>query len=324
MTQAKFMGIDVSKATLDVAWNDGRTEQIGNDDEPVAAFVARVRAAPPQLVVMEGTGGYERLVLLALHRAGVPVVAVNPRQVRDFAKARGRLAKTDRIDAKILADFAERMTPEVRALPDEQTQELEALVHRRQQLLQMLVAEKNRLKQRPTAAVHRSLEKHIEWLTQQLERTDDDLNTFIKTSPLWREKVELLESVPGVGRRTALVLTASLPELGQLNRKEIAALVGVAPLNCDSGTCEKPRACWGGRADVRAALYMAALAGIRHNPLLRAGYAALRARGKLGKVALVACMRKLLTILNAMVRSNAVWRSPAVQTTPAEISAGAA
>ena len=212
MTQAKFVGIDVAKATLDVAWNDGRTEQIDKDDEPVAAFVARVREASPQLVVMEGTGGYERLVLLALHRAGVPVVAVNPRQVRDFAKARGRLAKTDRIDAKILADFAERRRPEVRALPDEQTQELEALVHRRQQLLQRLVAEKNRPKQRPTAAVQRSLEKHIGWLTQQLEQVDDDLDTLIKTSPLWREKVELLESVPGVGRRTALVLTASLPE----------------------------------------------------------------------------------------------------------------
>jgi transposase len=321
MSEAMVVGIDVSKATLDVRWSDGRVEQVANDDEPIAVFVEQVRAAAPRLVVMEASGGYERLVLVALYRAGVPAVAVNPRQVRDFAKALGRLAKTDQIDASTLCEFAARMRPEVRAVPDAAAQELEALVHRRHQLVQMLVAEKNRLKQRPTDAVRRSLETHIAWLSKQLDKTNGDLDKAIKLSPLWREKVELLESVPGVGRTTALVLTASLPELGHLNRKEIAALVGVAPLNRDSGQHQGKRSCWGGRGDVRASLYMAALVGVRHNPILRAMYAALRGRGKLAKVALVACMRRLLTILNAMARSGIPWTAPSMQIETAEATA---
>ena len=319
MSEAMVAGIDVSKATLDVAWSDGRIEQVANDDEPIAAFVERVREVAPRLVVMEASGGYERLVLVALHRAGVPVVAVNPRQVRDFAKALGRLAKTDKIDASTLCEFAARMRPDVRPVPDEQAQALEALVHRRHKLVQMLVAEKNRLKQRPTDVVRRSLETHIAWLSKQLDKTNGDLDKAVKNTPLWREKVELLESVPGVGRTIALVLTASLPELGHLNRKEIAALVGVAPLNRDSGQHHGKRSCWGGRADVRASLYMAALVGVRHNPLIRSTYAALRGRGKVAKVALVACMRKLLTILNAMARSGTGWRAPFAQIATAEM-----
>ena len=310
MTETTFLGIDVSKERLDIAWSDGRFEQVVNDDEAVAAFAARLVAAPPERVVLEASGGYERLVLVTLFRAGIAVVAVNPRQVRDFAKSLNRLAKTDRIDARTLCDFAARMRPEVRPVPDEQAHELTELAQRRTQLVQMLVAEKNRLKQRPTKSVRRSLEKNIAFLAKQIEQTNSDLDKAVKNSPLWRDKVELLDSVPGIGRVTAITLMTLLPELGRLNRKQIAALVGVAPLSHDSGQHRGKRSCWGGRAAVRTALYMATLVAVRHNPVLRAAYKALRARGKLAKVALVACMRRMLTMLNAMARSGQAWKTP--------------
>lgn len=243
----------------------------------------------------------------ALAAGQLPVAVINPRQARDFAKSLGKLAKTDRIDAAILARFAEAIRPEPRLLPDEQTQQLQALLARRRQLIDMLIAEKNRL-----YLAHRRvkprLQEHITWLEQELEELDKDLQDQIKASPLWREKENLLRSVPGVGPVTATTLLAELGELGQLNRKEIAALVGVAPFNCDSGKMHGRRAIWGGRASVRTTLYMATLSAIRFNPIIRAHFEHLQKEGKVFKVALVACMRKLLTILNAMVCSGVAWK----------------
>jgi transposase len=308
MSEPVFVGIDVSKNQLDLLFSDGKEQQVSNELDSVKSLAKDLAKLSPKLVVMEASGGYERLALVTLFRAGVPIVAVNPRQVRDFAKAMGKLAKTDRIDAKVLCEFASRIRPQVRQLPDEQLLELEELLQRRIQLIQMLTAEKNRLQQSPSPAVRRSLNKSIESLSKLLETTDKDLDKGVKDSPLWSEKVELLDSVPGIGRVTALSLVAMLPELGTLSRKQIAALVGVAPLNRDSGQYEGTRSCWGGRADVRTALYMAALAGIRSNPVLRKAYKDLRSRGKVAKVALVACMRKLLTIVNAMMRTRTAWK----------------
>ena len=247
---------------------------------------------------------------LALAGAGLPVVAVNPRQVRDFAKATGRLAKTDALDAAVLALFADRIRPEVRPLPDEETRELEALVVRRRQVVDMITAEKNRLGAAPPSKrVRTAIGKTIKWLQKQLEEIDNDLDGAVRKSPVWREKEDLLKSVKGVGRVMSRTLLSLLPELGTLGRRQIAALVGVAPLNRDSGTQRGRRIVWGGRANVRAVLYMSALAAARSNPTIRAFYKRLVAAGKLPKVALVACMRKLLTILNAILRTNTPWTS---------------
>ena len=251
----------------------------------------------------------------ALASAGLPVAIVNPRQVRDFARATGVLAKTDRIDATTLALFAERIRPEVRPLPDAVAEELTALVTRRRQILEMLLSERNRLRL-ASAAVRRGIEKHIRWLEHQLQDTDQDLERRVQASPLWRAKDDLLRSVPGIGPTTARTLLAELPELGRLDRREIAALVGVAPFNRDSGTLRGRRVIWGGRAAVRRTLYMATLAATRCNPLLRAFYLRLRERGKPAKLALVACMRKLLTILNAMLRDQQPWRPELASLTP--------
>ena len=310
MTQGKeqFVGIDVCKASLDVAVKgNGETWQENNDPQGISHLVEQMTRLKPALIVLEATGGYEMPVACALGAAGLPVAVINPRQARDFAKSVGRLAKTDKIDATMLARFGEAVRPEVRTLPDEQALELQARLVRRRQLIEMLIAEKNRLH-----TAHRSvqsrLHEHIAWLEQEIGEIDRDLHDRLRKSPLWREKDDLLRSVPGVGKVTSTTLLAELPELGQLNRKKIAALVGVAPFNCDSGAMRGKRAIWGGRASVRTALYMATLSATRHNPIICAHFKHLRAQGKLAKVALVACMRKLLTILNAMVHSMSSWQ----------------
>jgi transposase len=305
---ALYVGIDVSKATLDVAFgSDGEVVQAANDEGGIAALVARLLEASPALVVLEASGGYEKLVAAALAGKQLPVAVVNPRQVRDFAKAIGILAKTDRIDALVLARFGETVKPEPRPLLTPEAKELEEFLSRRRQIVDMLTMEKNRLSMASTERMKKSLKKHIAWLEEALRRADDDVDNAVKASPAWREQEDLLRSVPGIGPVSARTLLAELPELGSLNRKKIAALVGVAPLNRDSGTLQGTRSCWGGRARIRQVLYMAALTAVRRNPIIRATYAALRARGKKHKVALVACMRKLLTILTAMVRDRSRW-----------------
>jgi len=284
----------------------GERWTLANDGAGIQTLVQRVRGHAPTLIVLEATGGYERAAVAALAAAQLPVV-VAPRQVRDFARATGQLAKTDRIDAAILALFAERVRPAPRALPDDAAQALDALLTRRRQVLEMLIAERNRL-EHAVPAVRRGITQHIRWLERQLADVDRDLDDTIQASPVWRAKEDLLRSTPGVGPILSRTLIGELPELGTLPRKQIAALVGVAPLARDSGTLKHKRLVWGGRAPVRAALFMAALVGTRCNPVLRAFYRRLLAAGKPKKVALTACMRKLLTILNAMMRTNTTWR----------------
>jgi transposase len=304
-----FIGIDVAKATLDIATlPSGETWTVTNDAAGLQELLPRLLALTPTLVVLEATGGFESATVAALAKAGVPVVVANPRQVRDFAKALGRLAKTDALDAAILAEFAQRVRPEPRPLPDETAQLLDSLLTRRRQLLDMLTAEKNRLGF-ARGVVQRDLLQHIRWLEKRLGDIDDDLHDVLRTSPLYQAKITLLQSVPGVGPITALTLVAALPELGRLSRRQIAALVGVAPLNRDSGTLRGKRLIWGGRAPVRAALYMAAFAGVRWNPVLRDFYRRLRDAGKPFKVAVTACMRKLLVILNTMMRQQQPWHA---------------
>ena len=302
-----YIGIDVSKTTLDVAsLPNGESWTVTNDDLGLAELTPRLVALGPALIVLEATGGFEMLAAISLAKAGLPIAVVNPRQVRDFAKAMGQLAKTDALDAGILADFAQRVRPEPRPLPDAAAQLLDSLLTRRRQLVDMLTAEKNRLGF-ARGPVKRDINRHIRWLEKRLADVDGDLQDAIAASPLYHAKAALLRSVPGVGPVTTLTLLASLPELGQLSRQQIAALVGVAPLNRDSGTMRGKRMVWGGRAPVRAVLYMAALVGIKHNPVLRQFYERLRAAGKPFKVAVTACMRKLLTILNAMMHQNRRW-----------------
>ena len=306
-----FVGVDVAKAELVVAVRpSGARWAVANDEAGRRTLVERLRAEPPQVVVLEATGGYELPAVAALVAAGLPVVVVNPRQVRDFARSTGQLAKTDRLDAAVLALFAERVQPPVRVLPDAATQALDALVARRRQLVEMLVAEQNRLgmaRGRGTRAITVSIKQTIAFLTRQLATTDHELGTMIRESPVWRERDDLLQSVPGIGPVVAHTLLATLPELGQLNRRAIAKLVGVAPLNRDSGTWRGRRTIHGGRAHVRAAVYMAALVASRHNAVLRTFYQRLIADGKPKKLVLVACMRKLLTILNTMLRTQQPW-----------------
>ena len=281
-----------------------------NDEAGIQRLLTRLREDAPALVVLEATGGYERAAVAALAAARLPLVVANPRQVRDFARATGQLAKTDQIDADTLALFAERVRPEPRALPDASAQALDALLTRRRQILGMVGAERNRL-EHAVPAVRRGIVQHIRWLERQLRDVDDDVDRTIQVSPIWRAKENLLRSVPGVGPVVSRTLIGDLPELGTMPRKQIAALVGVAPLARDSGTLRGKRLVWGGRAPVRAALYMAALVATRRNPVIREFYQRLLAAGKPKKVALTACMRKLLTILNAMLRANTVWRHTA-------------
>lgn len=302
----RYVGIDVSKDSLDVASDGESVQRHANDASGCAQLAEQLAADPPRLVVLEATGGLEREIALELAGRGVAMRIVNARQVRQFARAAGLLAKTDRIDAQVLARFGQAMKLTARAPVDEHTRTLQALMGRRRQLIEMLGMEKNRL-----ATAHRAVRpqllRTIRWLESELSRCDEDSDTALKASGIWREKVELLESVPGIARTTALNLIATLPELGALNRRQIAALVGVAPFNRDSGRMQGRRAVWGGRPPVRAALYMAALVGARHNPVIRAFYQRLIAAGKSGKVALIACMRKLLCILNVMLRTHTSW-----------------
>jgi transposase len=311
MTETEvFVGIDVSKARLDVAVLPGeKTWSTTNDDDGIPELVAKLVELAPNLVLLEATGGLERRVLAKLVGAGLPAMAINPRNVRDFARSLGKLAKTDRIDAIVLARFAQAVRPALRPIADEQTQELQAQLTRRRQLVEMIVAEKNRLAATDPTKVRKLIKAHIEYLQKELSINEYDLDQSIKQTPVWLEKVDLLESIPGVGRVTASTLIALLPELGTLGRKQIAALVGVAPFNRDSGSLRGRRTIWGGRASVRAVLYMAALVGAKYNPAIRALYRRLKAAGKPSKIALVACMRKLLTILNAVLRDRSPWRT---------------
>jgi transposase len=303
-----YAGIDVAKRRLDVAVRPtGEQRAFANDANGIAELVAWLQGQQPQLVVLEASGGYERSVLASLGVAGIPVAAVNPRQVRDFARAIGRLAKTDALDAAVLAHFAEAVRPEPRPLPEAQAEQLRALVVRRLQVVEMLTAERQRLAfARPP--VRGLIEAHIAGLKEELTHLEEEFDRTLRGSPLWRAREDLLRTVPGVGHAVARVLLVEMPELGQLDRRRIAALAGVAPLNRDSGQWRGRRAVWGGRARVRSALYMAALVGSRHNPVLQSCYQRLLAAGKVKKVALIACMRKLLTILNAMMRDGAEWR----------------
>jgi len=305
------VGIDVSKAVLDVAMLPTDEKwSVPNSNQGMQELVQRLKGLEIRLIVLEASGGLERRAIAALAGAGFPVVAVNPRQVRDFARATGKLAKTDAIDAAVLALFADRIRPEPRPIKDAEAQELEALVVRRRQVVDMITAEKNRLSAAPPSKqVRTAIGRTIEWLQKQLDENDRDLEKAVKRSGAWREKDDLLRTVPGVGKVLSRTLLSLLPELGTLTHRQIAALVGVAPLNRDSGTLRGRRIVWGGRAQVRNTLYMAALAAARFNPVIRAFRQRLAAAGKLPKVAIVACMRKLLTILNAMSASNTPWRT---------------
>jgi len=303
-----YLGLDVAKDTVVLASEPaGVAGTFATDVAGLTALVAQCQAQGIALCVLEATGGYEAPVAAALAAAGLPVAVVNPRQVRDFAKALGRLAKTDAIDATVLALFAARVRPTPRALPDDATLELQAVLLRRRQLLDMLQAERQR-HLRSHGRVRANLRSHIHWLERSLADTDDQLRELITSSPVWRVQDELLQSVPGVGPTLASTLLALLPELGQLDRRQIAALVGVAPLARDSGTLKGRRTCWGGRAPVRAVLHMAALVAARWNPMLRVFYHRLRAAGKPAKLALTAVARKLLVLLNAMLRDGQPWR----------------
>ena len=311
MNPPRFVGIDVSKDHLDVHVRpDGTAFRNSTDPAGLASVVARLLDAHPDRVVLEATGGYEAPLVAALAAAGLPVVVVNPRQVRRFAEATGQLAKTDTLDAAVLAHFAEAIRPEVRPLPDEATAALAALVTRRRQLIEMRTAEVNRSGVAP-AAVARGIREHIAWLDRQLGRVDGELTAAIQASPVWRVAEDLLRSVPGVGPVVSRTILSELPEIGTLSGKRIAALVGVAPVARDSGRKSGTRSIAGGRAGVRCGLYMAILSAVRYNPVIRAFYRRLREAGKAVKVAQVAAMRKLLTILNAMVRDNRRW-DPAI------------
>jgi transposase len=301
------VGIDVAKATLDV-WEtgEGRGWTVRNDEVGLAELTQQLRSRPVRLVVLEATGGYEYAAVVALSMAGLAVAVVNPRQARDFARATGQLAKTDRIDARVLARFGTAIEPEARPLPSEETRELDQLVTRRRQVRDMLQAEKNR-RDLARGTVKTRLQAHIDWLAGELTAIEDELRRRIEASPLWRAKEDLLRSVPGVGPTTAFTLLAELPELGTLTGREISALVGVAPFARDSGALRGKRVIWGGRASVRTALYMAAVSASCHNPPLKAFYQRLLAAGKAKKLALIACLRKLLVILNAMVATGSPW-----------------
>lgn len=310
MSAPTVVGIDVAKAQLDVALHPvGTLEQFPNTPAGHAAVLTVVQPLRPQLIVLEATGGYEVALVAALAHAGLPVVVVNPRQVRAYARATGRLAKTDAIDARVLALFGAQVQPVPRPVADAASQLLGALLARRRQLLEMLSAERNRL-ELALPPVTADIHAHIRWLEGRLDDVDTQLGASVAASPVWHAQEDLLRSVPGVGRITALTLLADLPELGTLNRRQLAALVGVAPFARDSGKQRGRRIIWGGRAQIRTCLYMAALAAARCNPVIRPFYQGLRARGKPHKVALVAAMRRLLTILNAMARTQTAWLAP--------------
>jgi transposase len=320
MSQSRFVGIDVGKSWLDVA--EGGSDEVTRFDNTAAGIdklIAKLTSSSEgdsslgqvALIVVEATGSYEMPVVYALAAANQPIAVVNPRQTHHFASATGRLAKTDEISARDLAAFAQAIRPKVRPLPDDETRTLRAILERRSQLVGMITAESNRLGV-AAQCVRKRLSEHLDWLRKELDDVDRDLNQRIQQSDVWREREDLLRSVPGIGPVSAATLMLCLPELGRINRKQIAALVGVAPLNCDSGTSVRGRRCiWGGRASLRHCLYMAALSAIRHNPVIKAVYTRMRQAGKPFKVAMVACMHRLIIILNAMTKNNQKWQSKA-------------
>jgi transposase len=305
-----FVGIDVAKDRLDVHVRpSAEAFAVARDSEGLANLVDRLANLTPGLIVLEATGGFETVVAAALGAAQLPLAVVNPRQIRDFARATGRLAKTDALDAQVIALFAERLRPEPRPLPDEQSRLMAELVARRRQIVEMMTAERNRRRRLTGKRMLKSVDRVLAALQKELSDLETDLDETIRGTPLWRETEDLLTSVPGVGDKLARTLIADLPELGQLNRKQIAALVGVAPINRDSGTFRGKRTTWAGRAKVRSTLYMAALVAAHHNPVLKGFYQHLLAAGKAKKLALTAVMRKLLTILNAMLRDQRPWQN---------------
>jgi transposase len=313
--QEVHVGIDVSKRTLDVCLlpsEAGEVFTLANDQKGIDELLSRLAepGVSVKLVVLEATGRYERLAATSLASAGIAVAVVNPRQARDFAKAIGKLAKTDRIDAFVLARFARAVEPRASVIPDEQAQHLQAILARRRQLIEMLVSENNRLKMAGEENLQKRIRAHIKWLEREIKRTDSDLDHAIDENAAFKANETLLRSVPGVGRVLSRTLLAELPELGELTHKRLCALVGVAPFNRDSGQGRGRREVWGGRAPVRATLYMGALVATRHNPVIKEFYERLLAAGKPKKVALVACMRKLLSILNALMRDRSIWRCP--------------
>ncbi len=308
--KTQFVGIDVSKQQLDVClWPDGEAFAVARDEAGLESLATRLAQHEIALVVLEATGGLQLRAAAVLVDAGLPVAVVNPRQVRDFARATGRLAKTDRLDAEAIARFAEAVRPQPRALPDEQRSALAALVARRRQLVEMRAAEKNRRQQLRSPRLRQPLDEHLAWLSRAIDDLDKDLDKTVRDSPLWRAEEDLLQSVPGIGPVVSRTLIAELPELGHLTRRQIAALVGLAPLARDSGTFRGRRSIWGGRAEIRAKLYMATIAAIRANPTIANTYRRLIENGKPPKLAITACMRKLLVILNAIMRDRKPWQS---------------
>jgi transposase len=306
-----FVGIDVSKKQLDgFRLPDRQSRSFDNDAAGVQLLLAWLAESPPTQVVLEATGGFERLVVAELANAAVPLAVVNPRQARQFAGALGKLAKTDRIDAEVLAKFAQAVRPQMRPIPGEKQRELAELVNRRRQLVRLHVAESNRLQQAVAPKVTRNIEKTLAFLDKQIADVDHALDKHFQESPVWQEKIDLLKTVPGVGPATSRTLVAELPELGQCSRRQIASLAGVAPINRDSGAFRGQRTTWGGRARVRSALYMATLTAVKHYPPIQHLYQRLLTQGKKAKVALVACMRKLLTILNMILKTKTPCRLP--------------
>ncbi len=306
--EATYVGIDVSKHRPDVAARpSGDVWEVQYDESGIEELVLSLKSLNPAMVLLEASGGLELRLVSALAVASLPVVVINPRQARDFARATGKLAKTDSLDAKVLAHFAEAIRPPARPLRDADTQAINSLVARRHQVVSMLVSEKNRLGS-CADAVRPRVQAHIAWLEREVKDLDEGLRQALRESPVWQEKNDLLRSVPGVGEQVSFTLLAYLPELGELNRRQIAALVGVAPFNRDSGSARGRRTVWGGRARLRAVLYMGALVASRHNPAIRNFYKRLLEAGKPKKVALTACMRKLLTILNSMLKHGSPWR----------------
>ena len=314
-TITRILAIDVSKAWLDLASaDDGTVERVPHDPAGIRAVIDRARALAAQRITLEASGGYQTKLVAALLHAGLPVIVVNPRQVREYARATGRLAKTDRIDARVLVAFTRAVQPPLRKLKDDQAEALSALLARREQLVSMRTAEKNRLTLGASGLVRKNLKAHIEWLDRHLRTTDRELKQLIESSPAWQTQQDLLTSAPGIGDTTARALIGQLPELGQLDHKQIAALAGLAPFNRDSGTWRGQRMIWGGRHSVRTALYMATVSAIRANPPIRDFYQRLKANGKPSKVAITACMRRLLVILNAMLRDQQPWREMPIST----------
>lgn len=311
MSKKQWVGIDVCQKYLDVYVRPSeKLFQLTNDEVGISKLIQILVEIQPELIVLEATGGMEIDAAIRLTQAELAVAVINPRQARDFAKATGQLAKTDAIDAKILAHFADAIRPEVRQMSDESSRQLEDLVARRRQISDMITAEKNRRRGK-TNSVKVSIDEHIKWLEQQLKEIESQIKLAIAVNPDWQQKMDLLTSVPGIGNVVAVTLISSLPELGTISHKSISYLVGLAPLNRDSGKFRGKRKIWGGRTKVRCLLYMAALVAVRFNPIIKAFYERLISKGKLKKVALTACMHKLLIILNAMMKQNSSWKPQA-------------